>query len=152
MSVTHNTFVIERNYAKPASVLFAAFADPVKLRRWYAASDPQDVIAFESDFRVGGDEINAYRLPASSPFPGVEIVQTGRYLDIVPDRRIVTASSTAFAGNRISASLVTIELETQSGGVKLTCTHQGAFFEGSDGPVIREAGWRKILDRLGDAI
>ena len=27
-------------------------------------------------------------------------------------------------------------------------THQGAFFEGADGPEMREAGWRKLLDQL----
>jgi hypothetical protein len=33
-------------------------------------------------------------------------------------------------------------------GTDLIFTHQGAFFEGADGPEMREAGWRKLLDRL----
>jgi len=70
------------------------------------------------------------------------------YLDIVPNRRVVTASTMTFGDQRISASLVTIELLPTDRGTDLICTHQGAFFEGADGPQIREGGWRKLLDRL----
>jgi hypothetical protein len=28
------------------------------------------------------------------------------------------------------------------------CTHQGAFFEGADGPEMREHGWRTLFDKL----
>jgi uncharacterized protein YndB with AHSA1/START domain len=48
----------------------------------------------------------------------------------------------------VSVSLVTIELLPSDGGTDLICTHQGAFFEGSGGPAMREEGWRKLLDRL----
>jgi len=53
-----------------------------------------------------------------------------------------------FAERRISASLVTIELLPAEKGTLLICTHQGAFFEGADGPEMRQDGWRKLLDRL----
>ena len=53
---------------------------------------------------------------------------------------------------RISASLVTIELLPTDKGTDLICTHQGAFFEGSDGPQIREAGWRQLLELLGNGL
>jgi hypothetical protein len=33
-------------------------------------------------------------------------------------------------------------------GTDLICVHQGAFFEGADGPQIREQGWRKLFDQL----
>ena len=33
-------------------------------------------------------------------------------------------------------------------GTDLIVTHQGAFFEGSDGAQMREQGWRKLLDKL----
>jgi hypothetical protein len=48
----------------------------------------------------------------------------------------------------ISASLVTIELLPADQGTMLICTHQAAFFEGADGPQMREGGWRRLLDRL----
>jgi len=72
-------------------------------------------------------------------------------MDIVPNRRIVTASTMAVGEKCISASLVTFELLASETGTELIFTHQGAFFEGSDGPEMREAGWRKLLDRLTHA-
>ena len=54
----------------------------------------------------------------------------------------------ALGERRISASLVTIELVPTDKGTDLICTHQGAFFEGADGPKMREAGWRTLLDKL----
>ena len=37
-------------------------------------------------------------------------------------------------------------------GGEILLTHQAAFFEGADGPQIREAGWRKLLDRLAKGL
>jgi uncharacterized protein YndB with AHSA1/START domain len=54
----------------------------------------------------------------------------------------------AFGNKPFSASLVTVELVPTDKGTDLICTHQGAFFEGADGPQIREAGWRKLIDNL----
>ncbi len=51
-------------------------------------------------------------------------------------------------GKRISSSLVTIEMLPTDKGTDLICTHQGAFYEGADGPKMREGGWRKLLDNL----
>jgi uncharacterized protein YndB with AHSA1/START domain len=50
--------------------------------------------------------------------------------------------------NRISASLATVEFLSSDSGTKLVFTDQGAFFEGSDGPKMREEGWSHILDGL----
>ena len=100
------------------------------------------------DFREGGGEMMRYRFGAGTPFPGVELTNEGRYQDIVPNERIVTASAMAMGGKRISASLVTLEFLTTEAGTDLICTHQGAFFEGSGGPEMREAGWRTLFDKL----
>jgi hypothetical protein len=48
----------------------------------------------------------------------------------------------------ISASLGTVELLPTASGTRLLFTHQGAFFEGADGPQMREAGWHKLLEKL----
>jgi uncharacterized protein YndB with AHSA1/START domain len=147
-SVIHNTFVIERGYPKPPERVFSAFAEAAKKRRWFAESESHELKQFEMDFRVGGSERSSYCFKEGTPFPGVALTNEGSYQDIVPNRRIVTASTMSLGEKRISASLVTIELLPADNGTDLICTHQGAFFEGSDGPQMREGGWRKLLDQL----
>ena len=147
-STVHSTFVIERSYPAKPDRVFAAFADPAKKRQWFATSEHHDLEEFSSDFKVGGSERARYRFNANSPFPGVELTNDGTYQDIVLNRRIVTASNMAMAGHIFSSSLVTIELLPTAEGTDLICTHQGAFFEGSGGPEMREEGWRKIFENL----
>ena len=147
-SVVHSTFVIERSYPRSPEVVFAAFADAAKKRRWFAESETHDVEEFTMDFRVGGAERLRYRFKEGTPFPGVVISNEGSYQDIVPEQRIVSASTMTLGDKRISTSLVTAEFLQTDEGTDLICTHQGAFFEGSDGPQIREAGWRYTLEQL----
>lgn len=147
-SVIHSTFVIERSYPKSPERVFSAFADAAKKRRWFAEGESTEVEEFEMDFRVGGDERIRYRFKEGTPFPGVALTNEGRYQDIVLNRRLVIASTMALGDKRISASLVTVELLSADQGTVLICTHQGAFFEGADGPQMREAGWRHLLEQL----
>ncbi|HZU25422.1 MAG TPA: SRPBCC family protein [Bryobacteraceae bacterium] len=147
-SVIHNTFVLERSYPKPPERVFAAFSNPAVKRRWFGGSDSHEIAEFESDFRVGGAERLSFPLGNQTPFPGVLLTNEVRYQDIVPNQRIVTASTMDIGGKRVSSSLITFEFLPTDKGTDLICTHQGAFFEGSGGPKIREDGWRKLLDSL----
>lgn len=147
-SVVHSTFVIERSYPKPPEAVFAAFADAKKKRRWFAEGDSHTTESYSLDFRVGGKERMQYRFKENSPLPGMQLTNEGEFQDIVPNRRIVTASAMTLGGQRISASLVTVELLATDAGTDLICTHQGAFFEGSGGPEMREAGWMTLFEKL----
>jgi uncharacterized protein YndB with AHSA1/START domain len=145
-TVTHSTFVIERNYAASPERVFAAFADPAKKRRWFRES--RETEEFEMDFRVGGNERSVTRLGPNTPFPGVIVTNHTNYQDIVPDRRIVFAYTMTLGEHRISASLATIELAPNGNGTDLVFTEQSAFFEGADGTQMRQDGWRSLLDKL----
>ena len=147
-SVIHSTFVINRRYPKPPGRVFSAFADAAQKRRWFAEGGSTVVEEFEMDFRNGGTERVRYRFKEGTPFPGVALTAEGSYQDIVPDRRVVIASTMTLGDRRISASLVTFEFLPSDEGTDLIFTHQGAFFEGADGPEIREAGWRQLLEQL----
>jgi uncharacterized protein YndB with AHSA1/START domain len=151
-SVIHSTFVIERNYAQSPERVWAAFADPEKKRRWFVEGDGKGVDEFAMDFRAGGSERVRYHYTDGVRFPGVVFTNEGTYQDIVPNRRVVFASTMAMGERKFSASLVTVELAPKGAGTDLICTHQGAFFEGSDGPQIREAGWRKLLERCAEEL
>ena len=148
----HDTFVLERTYPFPPARVFAALADPGLKRRWFADGEQHDVELFEMDFRVGGRERLRYRMKPGTPIAGATLSSEGFFLDIVPERRVVSAASMQLGERRISASQVTLECVPDGSGTRLTCTHQGAFFEGADGPRLRATGWRSLLERIEKAL
>ena len=143
-SVVHSTITIERTYPVVPERVFAAWADPKQKRRWFAEGEGWSVLQFDLDFREGGREAARFRDDKSN----AEIRNDGHYEDILANRRIVVAYTMSVGDRRISASLATVELRPQGDGTRLVYTEQGAFFEGADGPRMREQGWRELLDRL----
>jgi uncharacterized protein YndB with AHSA1/START domain len=146
--VVHNTFVLERKFGQPVEVVFEAFSDPEKTRRWYAADRSSEVVEFAQDFREGGLQRMIYKMGPQTPFPGTPLENEGRFQEIVPNERVVMASTMKIGGHRISVTQVTFELLPTEDGTELIFTHQGAFLPGSDGPKMREGGWNTLLDRL----
>jgi uncharacterized protein YndB with AHSA1/START domain len=144
----HNTFVIERSYPQPPNRVYGAFAQPTRKRRWYAEGD-HEIQEFEMDFRVGGSEWARYSFKEGHPLAGRELTNQTTFEDIVPEKRIIEASTMSLNGQPISVVLVTFEFVPTASGTDLICTHQGAFFEGSGGPEMREKGWQVLFDRLG---
>ncbi len=102
-STSHATFVIERQFAAPVGRVFAAWSNPEKKRRWFACQEDWQTVDYRLDFRVDGVEINDVR--ASD---GTLHAFQGRYLDILPEVRIVYAYDMRVGGERISAYVVTI--------------------------------------------
>jgi uncharacterized protein YndB with AHSA1/START domain len=150
-TVVHATYEIERSYPVPPQRVFAAFADPAKKLRWFREEGKSQTLKFDMDFCVGGREHSQFRVE-SGPIGDVIFTNDTVYQDIVPNSRIVIAYTMAMGERRISASLATFEMLPEGTGTKLVFTEQGAFFEGSDGPKMREDGWRLLLERLGDEV
>jgi uncharacterized protein YndB with AHSA1/START domain len=147
-TVAHSTFVIERRLPQSADRVFAALTDPAVVRRWYADGDGRSAESFEMDFSVYGRQHMGSRMGDQTPFPGALLESDAVFLDIVPGQRLVVAQTMTLAGRRISASLITYEVLASGEGAELVFTHQGAFFEGSGGPEMREEGWRHLLEGL----
>ncbi len=156
MAVTHNTFVVEKEYPKSPAKVFEAFSDIEKKKRWYAAGESHEVVSYANDFRVGGREVMVGRMGEDTPIPGVVLTWAQEYMEIVAGRRIVAVQTLDMKSGegetRASVALVSIELEPAGAGCRLTMTHQAVYFERSDGPQMRELGWRALLDALEGAL
>lgn len=147
--VVHATGQVRRVFARPAEAVFAMLSDEDKLRSWYGAGEHHDLVEFKIDFGVGGAQKAAYRFhEGPSPVAGMTLTNEGRYLNIVPNERVVTSSMMAMNGRPFSSSLVTYELIPAEGGTELVITHQDAFFENADGPEMRQAGWISLLNQI----
>jgi len=142
-STEHATFVIERQLAAPVERVFAAWTDADKKRRWFACHDDWNTVEFQLDFRVDGTESNTVVRP-----DGVRHTFKARFLDIVPQQRIVYAYDMHIGDARISVSLVTVVFEAGLKKTQMTFTEQVVFLDGHGDPQERREGTEIGLARL----
>jgi uncharacterized protein YndB with AHSA1/START domain len=146
-SVNHATIVLEGTYdASPARV-FSAWSDPEALLRWGSPGEGWESAIQKFDFRVGGGESSSF-----GPKGGETYVNETRYLDIVPDARIVSAGAMTAGGKRLFVGMLTVELHPAGACCRLVMTEQGAFLDGHDLPENHEAGWNAMLDNLAEEL
>ncbi len=139
MTVAHDRFELRREYPAAVDRVFAHWADPELKRRWF--SEPGN--HHESDFRIGGAEINRGKSPAGS-----SIAYLGRYSDIVTDERIVYTYDLLAEDALLSASLVSVEFAPAPTGTALTLVEQLVLLDQRDRGEYRQAGLTTQLDRL----
>lgn len=142
-TVKHATIVLERKFSAQPARVFAAWADPAIRVKWDVPGDDWETTQQEQDFRVGGRERSRFG-PKGNPAYSSD----GRYLDIVPNARIISAGAMHSGDTRTSTTLCTIELLAEGGGTRLILTDQSAFLDGLESPEDRESGWGTILDKL----
>jgi uncharacterized protein YndB with AHSA1/START domain len=142
-SVAHRTFVIERSFAASPERVFATWSNPDKKRRWFACHDDWKIVDYQLDFREGGVEVNDV-----ADSEGKLHAFKGRYLDIVPNARIVYVYDMYVAGERLSVSLVTVELAAQGAKTKMTFTEQVVFLDGHGDAAERREGTELGLARI----
>jgi len=150
--VTHNSFVLERKYPQAPRKVFAAFSEIEKKRRWYANGGAHDVVQYDLNFTRGGKEVLVGRMKPGTPIAGALLTWSQTFEEIVDGQRIVFTQTLDVGDHRISCALITVELFPEGAGCSVLLTHQGAFFEGADGPQMREMGWRALLDAVAAAI
>jgi uncharacterized protein YndB with AHSA1/START domain len=150
-TTVHSTFSLERSFKATSERVFAAWADPASKRRWNFDSNSHELLAHEVDFRVGGCERATMKF-GSGPIAGMTLTLESVYEVIIPDQRIVWAYRMELDGRTFSTSLATVELVKTDSGTDLLLTHQGAYFEGADGPEMRKGGWTDLLGRLAKEV
>jgi uncharacterized protein YndB with AHSA1/START domain len=138
-SVIHSTFSLERVYPASPARVFAAWADPAAKGRWFAGNGA----VHELDFRVGGRELAR----GGSP-DGEELTFESVYRDIVPDERIVFASTMAVRDAVVTVSITTVQIAPSAEGTRLELVEQGTFLDGHEQPEWRERGTGAQLDAL----
>jgi uncharacterized protein YndB with AHSA1/START domain len=143
-SIEHAGFTIERRYGAAPERVFAAWANPAGKARWFAGPEEWEIGPHELDFREGGSEV-ASGGPREGPVHRYRAI----YWEVVPNERIVYTYELLIGEVRSSVSLVTVELERDGKGPRLTLTEHGAFFDGLEDPDVRRDGTGSLLDGLG---
>ncbi len=139
----HATFSMDRTFPQPPARVFGAFAEPASKAAWFVGPEGAASAGHTLDFEVGGREHLATAMP-----DGNLVTFDATYLDIVPDTRIIYAYEMTVAGQRISASLASIELRAVPGGTHLALTEHGIYLDGLDRVSERERGTRELLGKL----
>ncbi|WP_106399305.1 SRPBCC domain-containing protein [Actinocorallia populi] len=124
LDVRHDTFTISRWLDAAPGAVFAAFADSGVRRRWFRL--PGSGAVHHHEFRVGGGETAHSTFSAMGSAPE-RLEYRSRYLDIVPDRRIVFGYESTVDGLLRWTSLVTVLLAGDNGSTLLEWTEQVAF-------------------------
>jgi uncharacterized protein YndB with AHSA1/START domain len=126
----HDAFTVESKVIATPALVFAAFSEPRRRRRWIRM--PGSGAVYDEDFRVGGFDVarSTFRLPEGEQ----RLLNTAVYLAIQPGRRIVWSYTAAVDDVDRWASLVTVELEPVDDGTLLRWTEQVSFLVASERP------------------
>jgi uncharacterized protein YndB with AHSA1/START domain len=146
-SVEHTTFVVERELAASPKHAFRFFAEPALKARWNECHPDWTVLEDSFDFRVGGVEAKRWRTGG-----GDEQTFVAHYLDIVPARRIIYAFDMTLRGERVSASLATVELAPAGPHTRMVYTEQMAFLGNAAAMSMRIEGTGSGFDSLAKVV
>ena len=136
----NKSITLERWIAAEPDRVFSAWSDPESLAVWMCPGDMSGASA-EVDFRVGG----FYRIVMHGER---DYVQTGRYLEIEPGKRLVFEWISEWVPVEESRTRVTVRFEAVEGGTRLVLVHDQ--LPDSDTYDGHEGGWSSILDKLAN--
>ncbi|MFM9970125.1 MAG: SRPBCC domain-containing protein [Burkholderiales bacterium] len=143
-SVQHISFTIERTlYASPSQV-FMAWSNPSVKRRWFVGPRGQWKERIrEFDFRVGGRE----RLVGVF-LDGKTSTYDARFLDIVPEERIIYTYDMYNETQKMSISLATMLFEAAGAGTRLKYREEALILSGADDTGRREKRTNVLFDQM----
>lgn len=130
----------------PRQEVYRAWTDPELLKQWFAPRPFTTPVA-RLDVRPGGASLIVMRDPG-----GVDMPNTGVYLEVVPNERLVFTNAYTQAWEPSERPFVTfiVTFEDEAGGTRYTARarhwsvadremHEGMQFQ---------AGWRQCADQL----
>jgi uncharacterized protein YndB with AHSA1/START domain len=143
----HATFCVERVYAASPARVFSAFADPEKKAKWFKGPDEWGPADQKYDFRVGGEEHSIGGPPGEPPHRFYN-----RYLEIIPNERIVYTYWMHHGEPLASASIATIEFRSEGQKTRVVMTEVGVFVDGYYSAEGREEGTRLLLEAVAKLV
>lgn len=149
LSVTlpaEDQILITRQFAAPRHLVYRAWTEPELIKRWWAG-DRGQVTSVQVDLRIGGTW--RFVMSASS---GFEAAFHGEYLELVPNRRIV--STEVFEAVPDATAVNTITFAEQHGRTTLDVLVQHASKAARDMHLNSgmEGGLRSSLDHLEQVV
>ena len=109
--ISPRELMITRDFDAPARLIFAAWSQPDLLRRWWVPkSIGITLVSCEADVRTGG----TYRFEFGHPDFDQPMAFFGRYLEVIPDARIVWTNEESPPG-----SVTTLTLTETNGLTRL---------------------------------
>jgi uncharacterized protein YndB with AHSA1/START domain len=133
------SLTLTRRFNAPPEKVYAAWADPEKLVRWFGpASVEVGTVTADIDLRVGG----RYRISFNANGNYNEV--GGVYREVVPNERLVF--TWAWHSTPERESLVSISIKYESGGTLLTFKHEQ--FVDTIARDNHERGWSEFFAKL----
>ncbi len=133
------SLTLTRRFNAPPEKVYAAWADPEKLVRWFGpASVEVGTVTADIDLRVGG----RYRISFNANGNYNEV--GGVYREVVPNERLVF--TWAWHSTPERESLVSISIKSESGGTLLTFKHEQ--FVDTIARDNHERGWNEFFAKL----
>ncbi len=138
--LTQPSLTLARQLKAPAAKVFEAWTDPQKIVQWFGpAPTLVDTVKADMDVKVGGH----FRVSFKTD-DGEYHEVGGKYLEVVPDQRLVFSWAWHSTPERVSQ--VTVVLREEGEVTLLTLTHDKFFNEAArDG---HKRGWTGTLDKL----
>ena len=144
MSIVAGTVELTRDFDHPVETVFAAWSREEAQLRWGDPGAGWTMTFDQFRFAVGEADICRF-----GPIGGIQYVNENRYLAIMPERRIVYATSLAAEGRLTFAGTVAVGFERTQAGTRLSLVEQGLYLDGADDAAGHRSGWESMLAALG---
>ena len=103
-NAVESVLTLKRIYDAPVARLWRAWTDQTELGKWYVAGSDHIVHFCEADVRVGGSYRVGFGPAGTTPY-----VETGRYTEVVPMKRLSFEETVSFEDRRIHTHQTIVE-------------------------------------------